>query len=706
MKKLICVCTLLAAFFMGKSMTTAQEQDSFKPPVAKKVAKTTTIHGETLTDDYYWLREKTSPEVISYLEAENAYTTAVMKPTEAFQASLYKEILGRIKETDVNVPYKTGDYYYYSRTEQGQQYPILCRKRGSLDAKEEVYLDLNELAKGQKYLGLGASTVSDDGNLLAYSLDTTGFRQYKLAIKDLRTGKLYPDSAERVTSVEWARDNKTLFYTVEDATTKRSDRLYKHRLGEAADELIYEEKDELFDLGATRSRSKAFIFVTSDSYTSSEVRAIATDQPDKAYRVILPREADHRYYADHHGDHFYIRTNDNAKNFRLVAAPISDPQKKNWKEIIPHRKDVMLADMDFFANYFVAYERENGLPKFRVTDMRTNQSHDIEFPEPVYAALPAAGSEFDTTVFRFNYVSFITPNSVYDYDMQTRKRTLLKQTEVLGGYNPAQYGSERTYAKAADGTRIPISLVYKKDFKRDGKRPLLMQGYGAYGISSNINFSSARLSLLDRGVVFAIAHIRGGGEMGEVWHDQGKMMMKRNTFTDFIAAGEHLVAEKVTASDRLIITGGSAGGLLMGAVLNMRPDLFKAALVYVPFVDVINTMLDESLPLTVGEFKEWGNPKIKGEYEYLRSYSPYENIAARNYPTILVRTSLNDSQVMYWEPAKYVARLRAMKTDHNPLLFKIQLGVGGHGGVSGRYDALHDMAFDYAFMLAQLGITK
>lgn len=690
---------------MVNTMTTAQENPAVKPPVAKKVPQATHIHGDTLVDDYYWMREKNNPEVIAHLEAENAYTDAVMKPTEPLQEALYKEIIGRIKETDVNVPYKNGDYFYYSRTEAGKQYPILCRKRGSLEAREEVYLDLNELAKGLKFLGLGPAAVSDDGNLFAYSIDTTGFRQFTLHVKDLRTGQLLTDTAERLTSLNWARDNRALFYTVEDATTKRSFQLYRHHLG-GKPEMIYEEKDELFDLDSSRSRSKAFIFVTSGSYKSTEVRAIAADRPDDAPRLLLPREPEHRYYADHHGDAFYIRTNDGAKNFRLVAAPVNDPQKKNWREVVPHRPDVMLAGVDFFQDYYVLYERQEGLPRFRVTEFKTDESHVIDMPEAVYAVFPAAGPEYDTHTFRFNYTSFTTPPSVYDYDMKTRKRVLLKRTEVLGGFDPQQYQAERVYAKAADGTRIPVSLVYKKELQRDGQRPLLLQGYGAYGISSEINFSIPRLSLLDRGVIYAIAHIRGGGELGEPWHDQGKMMMKRNTFTDFIAAAEHLVAEKYTSSDRLLITGGSAGGLLMGAVLNMRPELFKAAVVYVPFVDVMNTMLDESLPLTVGEFEEWGNPKVKADYDYMRSYSPYDNIAAKGYPAILVRTSLNDSQVMYWEPAKYVARLRATKTDPNPLLFRIKLGGGGHGGASGRYDAIKDTAFDYAYILTQVGITK
>ncbi|HEX8092124.1 MAG TPA: S9 family peptidase [Blastocatellia bacterium] len=705
MRKLIFALALLAAFSSGKSMTMAQEQN-ITPPVAKKMAKSTPIHGEALVDNYYWLREKNNPEVISYLEAENAYTTSVMKPTEGFQETLYKEMLGRIKQTDVNVPYKEGDYFYYSRTEEGKQYFVLARKHRSLDAKEEILLDLNEMAKGQKYLSLGGAAVSDDGNLLAYSTDTTGFRQYTLHVKDLRTGRTLPDTAERVTSISWANDNKTIFYTVEDATTKRSHRLYRHHLGGNADDLIYDEKDELFNIEASRSRSKAFIFVTSESFTSTEVRYIAATRPEQPFKIVLPREAKHRYYVDHRGDQFYIRTDEAAKNFRLVTAPVSDPNKSNWKEVIPHRAEAMLEGVDLFANHLVVYERENGLQKMRVTDLRNNRTHHIDFPEPVYSAFPSTNAEFNTDVLRFSYVSFITPSSVFDYNMDTRKRVLLKQTEVLGGYDPGAYQSERVYATASDGTRIPISLVYKKDLKRDGKRPMLLQGYGAYGISSNIGFSSNRLSLLNRGVIYAIAHIRGGGEMGKEWHEQGKMMMKRNTFTDFIAASEYLTREKYTSTDRLVIIGGSAGGLLMGAVVNMRPDLFKAAVVQVPFVDVMNTMLDESLPLTVGEFQEWGNPKVKAEYDYMKSYSPYDNIEAKAYPAMLVRTSLNDSQVMYWEPAKYVAKLRAMKTDKNPLLFKIHLGGGGHGGVSGRYDALRDAAFDYAFILTQVGVTS
>jgi oligopeptidase B len=677
-----------------------------EPPVARKVPKTTLIHNETRVDDYFWLREKSNPEVIEYLKAENSYTDAMTQSTQGFQDALYKEMLARIKETDVEVPFRRGDYFYYTRTQEGKQYPIFCRKKGNLQAPEEITLDLNEMAKGLPFFSVGAYNVSDNGNLLAYSTDTTGFRQFALHIKDLRTGTIFPDTAERVTSVAWANDNRTIFYTQEDAVTKRSNKFFRHTLGSSSDELLYEEKDELYDIAGERTRSKGFILLVSSSKTTSEVRYLPANRPEDPLKVFLPRQEKHEYYVDHVGDFFYIRTNDLGKNFRLVTAPVSDPQKQSWKEIIPHRKDVMLEGIDCFADHYIAVERENGILKMRVTDLRSGQFHYVEFPEPVYLAFPGQNAEFNTTAYRLNYQSFVTPGSVYDYDWKSHKLTLLKQQPVLGGFDAKLYQSERLYASASDGTKIPISIVFKKSLKRDGMRPMLLQGYGSYGISSDVNFSSLRLSLLDRGVIFGIAHIRGGGEMGKEWHDQGKMMAKKNTFTDFIACAEHLVQEKYTSKDRLIITGGSAGGLLMGAVTNMRPDLFKAVVTYVPFVDVMNTMLDASLPLTVSEYLEWGNPNEKPAYDYMKSYSPYDNIAAKPYPTMLVRTSLNDSQVMYWEPAKYVAKLRATKADHNLLLFKIKLEPGGHGGASGRYDRLKDTAFDYAFILSQLGIAK
>lgn len=706
MRKLACALSLITALFFGTTMITAQDDSvPVKPPVARKAPKTTTTHGDTLTDDYFWLREKSSPEVIRYLEDENRYTDAVMKPTEAFQEALYKEMLARIKETDLSVPVKDGEYFYYSRTEQGKQYPIFCRKKGSLKSPEEITLDVNELAAGKKFMSVGAYNISDDGHLLAYSTDDTGFRQYKLFVKDLRTNQTTPAIAERVTSVAWAADNKTLFYTTEDAVTKRSDKFFRQALGQTTAELLFEEQDELYRIFAGKSRSKGYIFLTSASSTTSETRYIAADKPTGALKVLLPREQNHEYYVDHHGQHFYIRTNDKGRNFRLVTAPVSDPDKKNWKEVLPHRDGVMIEDIDCFAGHLVIYERENGLQKLKITDLASNKSHYIEFPEPVYSAFGNANPEFNTTKFRFSYQSFITPSSIFEYDVKTRQRELLKEQPVLGGYDRTQYQSERVYATASDGTRIPISLVYKKSVKRDGSAPMLLYAYGSYGISMPVSFSSTRLSLLDRGVVYALAHIRGGGDMGKIWHEQGRLMYKKNTFTDFIACAEHLIKEKYTSKDRLVIQGGSAGGLLMGAVTNMRPDLFKAVVSQVPFVDVMNTMLDASLPLTVGEYLEWGNPNEKEAYFYLKSYSPYDNIEAKNYPNILVRTSLNDSQVMYWEPAKYVAKLRAMKTDKNVLLLKTNMGAG-HGGASGRYDALRETAFDYAYILSQVGITK
>lgn len=704
---LLSAATLTAAIFLNGRIMSAQEQPP-KPPIAKKIPKTTQIHGYTVTDEYAWLADKTKTDkdMLAYLKAEEDYATTIMAGTKPFQDALYTEMLARIKETDENVPYRYGDFFYYTRTEQGKQYPIYCRKKGSLTAAEEITIDMNEMAKGHDYFSISAYNISDNGNLLAFSTDTSGFRQYDLFIKDLTTGKISEKVAERVTSVAWATDNKTLFYTTEDATTKRTDKFFRHALGSNKHELLFEEKDELYHLETERTRSKGYIILATNSSTTSEMRYLPANNPSAELKLFLPRKEGHEYYLDHNGDKFYIRTNDKGKNFRLVTASVNDPKQESWKELIPHRKDVMLEDIDCFADHYVASERENGIPKIHITDLKSGQSHYIEFPEPVYVAYGMSNLEFNTTNYRFGYESFITPDSVFDYDVKTKKRELKKQVPVLGGYDPKLYQSERIYATASDGTKVPLSIVYKKDLKLDGKRPLLLEAYGSYGLPYDVNFSSNRLSLLDRGVVYALGHIRGGGDLGKEWHDQGKMMTKKNTFTDFIACAEHLVKTKYTSSDRLVVTGGSAGGLLMGAVTNMRPDLFKAVMSYVPFVDVMNTMLDASLPLTVGEYLEWGNPNEKPAYDYMRSYSPYDNIEAKAYPTILVRTSLNDSQVMYWEPAKYVAKLRAMKTDQNPLLFKVKLEPGGHGGASGRYDRLKDTAFDYAFMLSQFGITK
>ena len=675
------------------------------PPVAKKAPRTTEINGRTMVDNYYWLRDKKNPEVKAYLEAENAYTDAVMKPTEGLQKKLYDEMLSRIKETDIEVPYKEGDYFYYSRTEAGKQYQIHCRKKGGMDAPEEVVLDVNEMAKGQKFMSLGAYNVSDDGNLLAYTTDNTGFRQYSLAVKDLRTGKLLPDHAERVGSVVWANDNKTIFYTVEDDTTKRQYQVYRHTAGTSgSDKLAYEEKDEKFDVYAAKTRSKAYIVLFSASHTTSEARYLPAGEPAAEWKVMQPRKQGVEYYPDHNGNFFYIRVNDTGRNFRLVKAPVTDPRSQNWQEVVPHRTNVMLDDTDFFKDYYVLSERENGLPQIRVTDLRSGESRRIEFPEPAYASYGYTNREYDTSKFRYGYQSFITPRSVFEYDMASGKSTLLKQKEVPGGYDRTRYQVEQIYATASDGVKIPISVVYLKGAKLDGKGPLYLTGYGSYGYSIDIGFNSDLFSMVDRGVVAAVAHIRGGGEMGKAWHDDGRMMHKKNTFTDFVASAEYLVAQGYGSKDRLAIEGRSAGGLLMGAVLNMRPDLFHAALVGVPFVDVMNTMLDETLPLTVGEFEEWGNPKEKPAFDYMMTYSPYDNIEAKKYPNMLVRTSFNDSQVMYWEPAKYVAKMRAIRTDHNIMILKTNMDPAGHGGASGRYDRLHEKAFDYAYFLTQMGI--
>ena len=676
------------------------------PPVAKKIPRVTEINGRKLVDNYFWLREKNNPEVKAYLEGENAYTDVVMKPTEPLQKKLYDEMLSRIKETDVDVPYKDGGSFYYSRTEAGKQYQIRCRKKGSLDAPEEVLLDINEMANGQRFMSVAAYEVSDDGNLLAYTTDNTGFRQYTLAIKDLRTGKVLADRAEKVGSVVWANDNKTLFYSVEDSA-KRQYRLYRHTLGDSGnDPLVYEEKDERFNVYAGKTRSKAYILLISGSHTTSEVRYLPADQPTAEWKVMEPRKQDVEYYPDHNGDFFYIRVNDTGRNFRLVKAPVSDPRSQNWQEVIPQRSNVMLDDADFFRNYYVLYERENGLPQIRVTDLNNGQTKRIAFPEPAYAAYPYINREYNTSKFRYTYQSFITAQSIFEYDMGSGSSTLLKQKEVPGGYDRNRYQVERIEAAASDGVKIPISVVHLKGAKLDGAGPLYLYGYGSYGAPMDIFFNSNIFSMVDRGVVVAVAHIRGGGEMGKAWHDAGRMMNKKTTFTDFISCAEYLVANGYGSKDKLVIEGRSAGGLLMGAVLNMRPDLFHAAIVGVPFVDVVNTMLDESLPLTVPEFEEWGNPKEKPAFDYMISYSPYDNIEDKPYPNILVKTSFNDSQVMYWEPAKYVAKMRATRTDHNLLILKTNLDPAGHGGASGRYDRLKEASFDYAFILTQMGINN
>ena len=702
------------------SLTPESPSMVLQPPVARREPVEHVLHGDRRIDPYAWLRQKEDPEVLAYLSAENAYTDALLRGTEAFQQRLYDEMLARILQTDLSVPYRLRGYLYFTRTEEGRQYPIHSRRLDAENSGEEVLLDLNALAASHSFLGLGSFAVSDDNQLLAYSLDLTGFRQYTLQIKDLAAGETLPTRIERVTSAAWASDNRTLFYTIEDETTKRSHRLYRHILGSTApDALLYEEHDERFHVDIERTRSGAFLLLISASHTASEVRFLPADEPHGAFRVIAPREDNHEYYVDHRPGSapaptsgvFYIRTNSGGRTFRLVTAPVADHSRDFWREFLPNRPDVMLASVQAFRSHLVCLEREAGLPHLRVvpleilSDEPLAASHRIAFTEPVYNTSPGANPEFVTDHFRYQYESFITPRSVFDYDLRSGERILRKQQPVLGGYDRAQYVSERLFATAADGTQIPVSLVARRDTPRDGSAPLLLYGYGSYGISIPVTFNSNRLSLLDRGVIFAIAHVRGGGELGKPWHDAARLHKKRNTFTDFIASAEHLIAQGYTSPQALIAEGGSAGGLLMGAIANMRPDLFRLIISRVPFVDVLNTMLDASLPLTVGEYEEWGNPQIPGDYFYIKSYCPYTNLEAKPYPTMLVKTSLNDSQVMYWEPAKYVAKLRTLKTDSNPLLFKINMGAG-HGGASGRYDYLREIALDYAFLLSQLGIRQ
>ncbi len=691
---------------MGGVEASGQSAALPAPPVAKKVPHASEVNGQKMEDDYFWLRDKPNPEVRALLEAENTYTEAVMKPTEAFQQKLYTEMLGRIKETDVEVPYREGDYFYYVRTEAGKQYGIRCRKKGSMDAPEEIVLDINEMAKGQAFMSVAAFDVSPDGNMLAYTYDNTGFRQYTLAVKDLRTGKTLVDHAERVGSVVWANDNQTIFYTQEDPVAKRQFQFYRHTAGTAGpDALVYEEKDEKFQVGAFKTRSQEYIFLVSGSHTTSEARYIPAKDATAEWKVLEPRKQGLEYYPDQNGDSFYLRVNDTGRNFRLVRAPVTNPGSANWKEVMAQSPDVMLDETDFFKNFVVLYQRENGLPQIRVTDLRNGESQKITFPEPAYAAYSYVNRVYDTTELRYGYQSPITPASVFAYDMEKGTSTLLKQKEVPG-YDRTKYQVEQIYAPAADGAKVPVSVLYLKGTKLDGKEALYLYGYGSYGVSIDMFFNPNIMSMVDRGVVTAVAHIRGGGEMGKAWHDAGRMMNKKTTFTDFISSAEYLTTHGYGSKDRLVIEGRSAGGLLMGAVLNMRPDLFHAALVGVPFVDVMNTMLDETLPLTVGEFEEWGNPKEKAAFDYMITYSPYDNVAAKNYPDMLVKTSFNDSQVMYWEPAKYVAKMRAMRTDHNTLILKTNLSPAGHGGASGRYDRLHEAAFDYSWILGEMGIKN
>ena len=677
-----------------------------QPPAAPIIEHKEVRHGTIVVDNYYWLREKSNPKVIKYVEEENAYTEAMTKSLKPFEDSLYNEILTHIKQTDLSVPVRRGDYYYYSRTEEGKQYPIQCRKKGSLEAKEEVLLDLNVLGQGKKFVGLGAFVVSDDQSLLAYTIDYVGYRQFNLQVKDLRTGETLPDTMERVDDVAWAADNRTLFLTTEDEVTKRANCAWRHTLGQNESEPLYEDKDETFRVGIDRTRDKKYLVLSSVSTDTSEVRYLKADQPKSDFTLFLPREKQHRYFLDHREHLFYIRSDKNAKNFQILTAPDNDPDPKNWKVFVPHDKDVLVEDMDLFRDFAVSVEKSQALERIRIFDFKSGKWNSIVFPEPVYSAFPGDTPEYASTAYRYNYQSMVTPPSVFDYDTQTGQSVLLKQQEVPGGYDPSQYVSERQWVTVRDGVKVPLSIVYKKGFQRDATQPLLLYAYGSYGFGMPATFSSSRLVLLDRGLAYVIAHIRGGDDMGEQWHDDGKLMHKMNTFNDFIDCAEYLNQQKWTSKDRLLIEGGSAGGLLMGAVVNMRPDLFRAVHLAVPFLDVMNDMMDPSLPLTTTDYPEWGNPNDKAAYDYILKYSPYDNLHKAAYPPMLLTESLNDSQVAYWEAAKFVAKVRTLKTDNNPVLLKMKMDPAGHGGASGRYDQIRDHAFEYAWLLSQVGITK
>jgi oligopeptidase B len=709
MKNALFVFAVLTGIIISTGNVLIVAQTDMKPPVAKKEPKVTRIHGYEIVDNYAWLRDrgdKKNPEIMQYLEAENAYTESFMNPHKPFVDNLYNEMLGRIKQDDTSVPYRLGDYWYFNRTEEGKQYPVYLRSKTRDGKDAQILLDQNEMAKGFKYFSIGDFDVSDDGNILAFSTDTTGFRQYTLQFKDLRMGKILPDKIERVTSVAWATDNKTVFVVTEDEEDKRSDKLWRHAVGADKNDLLFEEKDVLFSIGVGRTRDKKMIMLASHAATMREYRYLPSDQPSGDWKLILPREKDHEYAADHYNGEFYITTNKNAENFRVVRAPAADPSEKNWKDFIPHNPAIKIDDIDFFKDYAVVSELENGLEYLKVLDLKTKRAPQrVATPESVYTMNMWVNPEFDTPVIRYTYASMITPNSTYEYNFKTRKSDLLKQQEIPSGYDKTKYETTRVWATARDGVKVPISVMMKKGTKLDGATPMLLYAYGSYGISMTPSFSTNRLSLVDRGMIYAIAHIRGGSELGEKWRQEGRMMKKLNTFHDFIDSAKWLIANKYTSSDRLVIQGGSAGGLLMGAVVNMSPETFKAAIVQVPFVDVMNTMLDESLPLTTGEWIEWGNPNEKEAFDYMMKYSPYDNLKAQSYPNMLIETSLYDSQVMYWEAAKYAAKLRALKTNDSIVLLKTNMGAG-HGGSSGRFDRLKEIAFDYAYALNQIGITK
>ncbi len=699
----------LFAMMIGCQATDRPQWPNAEPPVAKDVPKELEAHGDVRVDKYYWMRERENPDVRAYLEAENRYTEAMLKPAEPLQEVLFDEFRERIKQDDTSAPYLDNGYYYYSRTEEGRQYPVYCRKKGSLEAPEEVILDVNELARGHEYTNVFNRKVTPDNKLLAYSLDHAGRRVYTIRFRDLATGKDLDEQLENVTGLmEWAADGKHLFYGKQDLQTLRWHQVWRHELGtdSARDVLIFEEKDDTYGCGVGKSTSDEYLAIISRQTVSTEVRFLKASDPKGEFRILQPRQRGLEYDAQPVEGFFYIRTNHQAKNFRLMRAPIDRPGIENWEEVIPHREDVYLDDIEVFKDYVVLEERKNGLMELRARKHDGSGDHYLDFGEPAYDASPSANYVFDTPLLRYRYTSLTTPDSVYLYDMGSREKTLVKEDEVLGGFDKANYTTERVWAEARDGAKVPVSLVYRNDkFAKDGTSPLLQYGYGSYGLSMSPAFNPYIISLLDRGFVYAIAHIRGGQEMGRPWYEAGKLLHKMNTFTDFIDVAEYLIENKYADPDRVFARGGSAGGLLLGAVLNLRPDLWRGVHAAVPFVDVVTTMLDDSIPLTTSEYDEWGNPNEKRFYDYMLSYSPYDQVAARDYPNILVTTAFEDSQVQYWEPAKWVAKLRAMKTDDNVILLKTEMAAS-HGGQSGRYDRYREMALQYAFIVWLAGIEK
>ena len=698
--------------------------DTIMAPIATKIKKELSIHGHVRIDPYYWLNERENPKVLDYLKAENEYAKAKLEHTEALQQKIYDEIVGRIKKTDMSVPYKEEGYYYYSRFEEGSEYRIYMREQVDGSAEQlgklidmissnktpegqNELLNVNELAEGHEYYDVSGVDVSPDNKILAYGVDTVSRRQYTIHFKNLETGENLDELIVNTTGgVTWSNDNTAVYYIMKDETL-RSYKIFKHVLGTdpKKDEEIFHEKDDTFGTYIYKTKSKRYLVISSYSTLSNEYRVMDADDPNGEWRIIQARERDLEYSIEHYGDKFYIKTNLDAKNFRLMETPVDATSKENWKEVIAHRTDVMLEGLEIFNDYLVLEERKNGLTEIRIIKWEDWSEHYLDFGEPTYTSYTWYNPDYDTEILRYGYTSLTTPSSTLDYNMTTRDKKLLKQQEVVGDFNADDYASERLYAKARDGVEVPISLVYKKGMQKDGKNPLLLYGYGSYGASMDPYFSSIRLSLLDRGFIFAIAHIRGGEDLGRAWYEDGKLLKKMNTFTDFIDCGEHLIAENYTASDSMFAAGGSAGGLLMGAVINLKPDLFKGIIAAVPFVDVVTTMLDESIPFTTGEFDEWGNPKEKKYYEYMMTYSPYDNVAAVDYPAMLITTGLHDSQVQYFEPAKWVTKLRDMKTDANLLVLHTNMDAG-HGGQSGRFRRNKETAMEYAFLLDQIGITE